>query len=162
MVRRDLIKEKLILRMLFISVVFILISAYLLYLHYANAESFCDFSAEFSCDIVNKSIYSEFPPGSGIPVSLLGIFTFLIVIVALFLIKHNKKFYIGAFKINQKILASFIFYLMIVILIFALYLLYTELFLILSLCILCILLDILIIIMLVLSYKLWGICYEKK
>ena len=147
--------------MLVISIISIVISSYLLYLHYANTESFCDFSKGLSCDIVNKSVYSEFPPGSGIPVSLMGIITFLIVIVSIQRIKHNKTIRIGKTNIDKKILSTFIFYLMLVSLLFALYLVYTELFLILSICILCVVLDIFIIIMLILSYKLRGAIYGK-
>ena len=125
-------KSKLIFWMEIISILFIIISSYLLYLHYADTESFCDISQGFSCDIVNKSPYSEFPPGSGIPVSLIGIITFIVVIIALELIWGKKN------KISKRALSSFVFYLMIISLLFALYLAYTELFLILSICILCV------------------------
>jgi uncharacterized membrane protein len=51
---------------------------YLLTLHYGNAgSSLCHFSDKISCDIVNKSIYSEI---MGIPVSGLGLLYFLAVI----------------------------------------------------------------------------------
>ena len=150
-------KKRIINYMLIICILSIITSLYLLYLHYSTKESFCDINQGLSCDIVNRSIYSEFPPGSGIPVSLMGIITFLIVVTALNLIKDNKSFRIGKIKVNKKILANFIFYLMIASLLFALYLVYAELFLILSICILCVVLDIFIIILLVLSYKLRGV-----
>src|SRR3989344_463689 len=60
------------------------IMSYLTYIHYASAKSFCDISAEVSCDVVTTSIYSEI---FGIPVSVLGIFYFgtvLYVVLALF------------------------------------------------------------------------------
>ena len=147
--------------MKFISVIAIIISSYLLYLHYADTSSFCDFSPSLSCDIVNKSRYSEFPIDSGIPVSFIGILTFVTVIITLELIKNNRTFNFGKTKIDRKKLSNFLFYLMVVSLIFALYLVYTELFLILSICILCVALDIIIIIMLILSYKLRGVLNEK-
>ncbi len=156
-----MINKKLIKWMNIISLLFIIISLYLLYLHYANTESFCDFSKGLSCDIVNKSIYSEFPPGSGIPVSLMGIITFIIVLIILNFIKKNKKFKIGNKNVDKKILAIFLFYLMIISFIFALYLVYAELFLILSICILCVVLDIFIIIMILLTYKLMRNLHEK-
>ena len=155
-------KTQLLYWMKLISVFAIIIASYLLFLHYSNTESFCDFSKGLSCDIVNKSIYSEFPPGSGIPVSLMGIIIFIIVIIALNRIKENKTITLLNNKINPKTLSNFIFYLMIVSLLFAIYLVFTELFLILSICILCVVLDILIIIMMVLSYKLRGVIYGKK
>lgn len=139
-----------------ISVLSIIISAYLTYLHYSDTSSFCNFSEGLSCDVVNKSIYSEFPPGSGIPVSLMGIITFLIVLLVLYYIKNDKEIYFGRKKIGRRELSEFLFYLMILSLIFALYLVYTEAFLILSFCVLCLVLDIFIILVLVLSYKLRG------
>lgn len=152
-------ERKIINWMIIISIVSLLLSSYLLFLHYSDKESFCDISQGLSCDIVNKSIYSEFPPGSGIPVSLMGIFTFLIIIVALKFIKSDKKFNIGKTVVDKKILSNFIFYLMIISLVFALYLVYTELVLILSICILCVTLDIFIILLLILSYMLRGVIH---
>lgn len=147
-------KEKTIIKwMRIISIASIIVSSYLLYLHYSNVESFCDISQSISCDIVNKSPYSEFPPGSGVPVSLMGILTFIIVLISIQQIKNNK---------HKKALSNLIFYLMTISLLFALYLVYTELFLILSICILCVGLDIFIILMLILSYRLRGIVHEKK
>ena len=140
-----------------ISVISIIISSYLLYLHYSDKESFCDISAGLSCDIVNRSIYSEFPPGSGIPVSLMGIITFAIITVLSELIYMNK-----ISKNTKKLFSNLIFYLMIISIIFAAYLVYAELFLILSVCILCVVLDIFIILILILSYKLRRILHENK
>ncbi|MDP2676762.1 MAG: vitamin K epoxide reductase family protein [bacterium] len=65
------------------------IMIYLTYLHYANAQSFCDFSAEVSCDVVTTSIYSEV---FGIPMSLLGIGFFSLLIVLLFFYKKDAVF----------------------------------------------------------------------
>ena len=47
------------------------VSSISLYHHYgATASSFCDFGANFNCDMVNRSIYSAV---FGIPVALIGI-----------------------------------------------------------------------------------------
>lgn len=52
------------------------VMAYLLRLHFStDGSSFCNFSAAFSCDLVNQSAYSEL---FGIPVSLLGLGFFLV------------------------------------------------------------------------------------
>ena len=150
-------EKKIIFWIEFISVIAIIISSYLLYLHYSDKESFCDISTGLSCDIVNRSIYSEFPPGSGIPVSLMGIITFTIIIVLSELIYANKTA-----KRTKKLFSNIIFYLMIISIIFAAYLVYAELFLILSICILCVVLDIFIILILILSYKLRRILHEIK
>jgi len=143
--------NKMIKVMRIIVIISMIISVYLVYLHYSDKSSFCDISKGLSCDIVNKSVYSEFPPGSGIPVSLMGLITFGIV---LFLLNKIKK---GNKDIKKKF-SRYLFYLMIISLLFALYLVYAELVLILSICILCVTLDIFIISLLILSYKLWR-CY---
>ena len=63
------------------SVVGFGIMAYLTYIHYANAQSFCDISETVSCDVVTTSIYSEI---FGFPISILGLgyfgLTFLLTI----------------------------------------------------------------------------------
>ena len=49
----------------------ILLSAVSLQRHYAKSDTnFCDFSQKFSCDIVNRSEYSEI---AGIPVAGIGV-----------------------------------------------------------------------------------------
>ncbi|MBI4114720.1 MAG: vitamin K epoxide reductase family protein [Candidatus Niyogibacteria bacterium] len=65
------------------------VMGYLTYLHYANAQSFCDFSEEVSCDVVTTSIYSEI---FGIPVSLLGMGFFGTLLLLLFFYKKNDVF----------------------------------------------------------------------
>jgi uncharacterized membrane protein len=52
------------------------IMAYLTYIHYAEASSFCDISETVSCDVVTTSIYSEI---FGLPVSILGLGYFFLV-----------------------------------------------------------------------------------
>lgn len=61
------------------------IMVYLTYIHVTQTQSFCDISEKISCDIVTTGIYSEV---FGIPVSILGIFYFLIT---LWLVLFNKK-----------------------------------------------------------------------
>ncbi len=140
--------------LIYLSILGIIISSYLLYLHYAEVSSFCDFSPSLSCEIVNKSRYSEFPPGSDIPVSGIGILTFVFILINLILIKKDAQFKLFNKKLNKKFLINLIFYILIISIIFALYLVYTELFLILSICILCIALDIIILTMFIIIYKL--------
>lgn len=65
------------------------IMIYLTYLHYAQAQSFCDFSEEVSCDVVTTSLYSEV---FGIPMSLLGIGFFALLILLLFRDKKDSVF----------------------------------------------------------------------
>ena len=140
--------------LLVISFLAIVDSSYLLYLHYSDIESFCDINESLSCDVVNKSEYSEFPPDSGFPVSFMGLLTFLAVFVVEILMLKNKSFKISKYRINKKFFADFLFYLMFASLLFALYLVYVELFILYSICILCAALDILIVATLLCSWKL--------
>lgn len=51
--------------------------AYLAGIHFApSSSSFCNFSAKFSCDLVNQSVYSEI---AGLPISALGFLYFLTI-----------------------------------------------------------------------------------
>lgn len=63
--------------LLVLNLLAVLITLYLTYLHFApSAAEVCNFSEKWNCEIVNQSIYSEF---FGIPVSILGFFTYLLL-----------------------------------------------------------------------------------
>jgi uncharacterized membrane protein len=54
-----------------LSILGVILSAVSLQRHYAKSDTnFCDFSQKFSCDIVNRSEYSEV---AGIPVAGIGV-----------------------------------------------------------------------------------------
>ena len=56
----------------------IVVSSISLYHHYGSSKtSFCDFGNSFSCDVVNRSIYSSV---FGIPVALIGILGYALVL----------------------------------------------------------------------------------
>ncbi|MAG47385.1 hypothetical protein CL617_02170 [archaeon] len=131
------------------SILAIITSGYLLNLHYSETESFCDVSQEISCDIVNKSIYSEI---YGIPVSLLGMLTFIFISVLVLFALNNKKI----FGFEKQDMYDWIFWIMIFSIFFALYLVYIEIFVLYAVCPLCVLLDILIVIVFVVVMKLRG------
>ena len=65
-------------------------AGYALWQHYAPAGSaFCNLSASFSCDIVNKSPFAEV---LGIPVALLGILGNIALLAAgLWLLRHPSR-----------------------------------------------------------------------
>ncbi len=65
-------------------------AGYALWQHFAPAGSaFCNISATFSCDIVNKSTFSEL---FGIPVALIGILGNLALLAAgLWLLRHPRN-----------------------------------------------------------------------
>ena len=139
----------------------LVISTYLIYVHYSDNESFCDISQGLNCDIVNKSLYAEFPVGNGIPVSILGFITFSIILAIVILIKENYYFKISKTKINKKFLINFLICLLTFSILFAAYLVYVELYLILSICIFCVVLDILLFLMLYCSLELRRNLNEK-
>jgi uncharacterized membrane protein len=106
-----------------LSVVGIAVSSVSLRHHYAPSKtSYCDFGANFNCDIVNRSIYSEV---LGIPVALIGVLGYSGLMILSIL--HGKKD--GALSI---LLASSL-----VGLSFALYLTYVEGFVLGVWCVLC-------------------------
>ena len=60
-----------------LSLAGIIVSAISLQRHYAkSATEFCDFSQKFSCDIVNRSEYSEI---AGIPVAAVGVLGYAVL-----------------------------------------------------------------------------------
>ena len=129
------------------SILSILVSIYLLYSHYSKTPGkFCNFGENFSCDLVNKSIYSLFPPKIGIPVAFLGILFFMTILVLSRMIYKNPE--------NEKHTINYLFIFSIFSLLFAVYLFSIELFVIKSFCIFCLVLDVLIITNLALTYKL--------
>ncbi len=68
---RPAARRALFLLIAILSLAGIAVSAISLQRHYAkSATEFCDFSQKFSCDIVNRSEYSEV---AGIPVAAIGI-----------------------------------------------------------------------------------------
>ena len=136
------------------SILAILVFSYLLYLHYEPTESeFCNFGESFNCDIVNKSIYSEI---MGIPVSLLGVLTFIGVLIFGSLSLNNFKTKINGLSIDSELMIKLIFWISVIGLLFALYLVYIEAFVLYSFCIFCLIGDILIITTLIISYLLMG------
>ncbi len=127
--------------LLVISILSIALFAYLTYIHYSPGESkFCDISEGVSCDIVNKSIYSEI---FGIPVSLLGLLTFLVVYLLAYAALKKKGVLFGL-HIGEKEILEILLLIVVIGVLFSLWLVYAELYLILSICLLCVVADILI------------------
>ncbi len=104
-----------------LAVIGLLIMSYLTYIHYANAESFCDISETVSCDVVTTSIYSEI---FGFPVAILGLGYFAFVLWQIF---SNKK----------DLSLQTIFFITIFVLVPSLYLSSLELLVIKAVCVLC-------------------------
>src|SRR6266513_6021371 len=65
------------------------VSSVSLYHHYGtSASSFCDFGANFNCDMVNRSIYSAV---FGIPVALIGILGYGALLILATLYRAKAK-----------------------------------------------------------------------
>lgn len=106
-----------------LSVLGIFLSAFSFQRHYAKSETnFCDFSQKFSCDIVNRSEYSEV---AGVPVAGIGIAGY----IALFLFSTWWK---SRSETPTRLLAVAVAGLL-----FALYLTYVEAYELKAWCILC-------------------------
>ncbi len=129
------------------SLLALITSTYLLFLHYSDTSSFCDVSEGISCDIVNRSEYSEI---FNIPVSLFALITFYFISIITIATLKNKKI----FGLNKEKIYDIIFWLMIIGCFLALYLIYIEAFVLYAVCPLCVLLDIIILIILLTIIKL--------
>jgi vitamin-K-epoxide reductase (warfarin-sensitive) len=91
--------------------------------HYAKtATTYCDFSQKFSCDIVNRSEYSEI---AGIPVAGIGV------------AGYAALFVLSTFLRSRSETPLWIFAASLVGLAFALYLAYVEAYQLMTWCILC-------------------------
>jgi uncharacterized membrane protein len=139
--------KKLLKWFLRLNVLAIAVTTYLTYLHFKpSASTICKINEYFDCDIVNKSIYSEL---FGIPVSILGLLTYvLLFIVGWGLLKNKWKS-----KKTQRQLYWGIFGLTAFGTLFSGYLTYIELFVLQAVCIFCLSQQIIILINLGILYK---------
>ena len=104
---------------LFFALAGIGLTGFLTYEHY-HTSNFCNINDRFSCDTVNKSVYSEF---FGIPVALFGVSYFAIVAYLSLFVKKKNMIYI--------------FYLSLIAIVPSVVLTYIELFVLHMVCIIC-------------------------
>ncbi len=133
----------------FIGVIFFLsifalgISGYLIRQHYAPSTGFCLPGIKSnSCDIVNKSLYSEI---FGVPLGLYGVLFFLMIASLSGIFFFEKK--INPLGLDHKKLSEYLFFLLLGGFAFIFYLVYIELFVLYAICIFCTAVHILITIM---------------
>jgi len=76
-------RRRILAAIMLLSVAGIGVSSVSLYHHYGTSKSsYCDFGANFNCDMVNRSIYSEV---AGVPVALIGVLGYCgLVSIAMF------------------------------------------------------------------------------
>lgn len=115
---------------LVLSIIGIILSSYLTYVHYSGTDlDYCHFNESFDCDLVNKSSYAEF---LGIPVALGGLIMYLILLYYVLGEEYNLKLHkIKDFKFYIKLISTLG-------VLFTLYLMYIEAFVLESWCIFCI------------------------
>lgn len=116
---------RILLAIALLSVAGAVVSSISLHHHYgASPSSFCNFGANFNCDMVNRSIYSAV---FGIPVALIGILGYgvLLVLATLYRVKTETPLILLVASLTG--------------LGFALYLTYVEAFVLAVWCILCLL-----------------------
>lgn len=143
-----------------VAIIAILIGSYLVYEHYRSTPSkFCTFGDSFNCDVVNKSPYAnldgvlyflhmdigwDWVPlwTFELPAAIMGIATFLWIILSSFKIQQKKPL----LGIPPKKQITVLKWLMVISIIFALYLVYIEKYVLLMWCIYCLSLDLVIVI----------------
>jgi len=130
-------QQKLLKFIFFLSILGIILSGYLTYIHYSTLNSPCDFSETFQCSLVNRSKYAEI---FSIPVALLGIIGYSFLgFISLSLSKDNFLTKIRKNNIiNKTIYAQTLLIFSLIALGTSLYLTYAEFFLIKAICILCV------------------------
>jgi uncharacterized membrane protein len=115
-----------------VALIGILLAAYAIPLHYkTSADSLCNVSETLNCDKVNKSPWSEL---FGIPVSILGLLSYLAVFVGVLMRKAIQR--ITAF--TEKDFWQYMLYFVSVMFLFQAYLTYAEIFWIHAYCIVCV------------------------
>ena len=129
-------------RIAVLSIVGIILSGYLAYLHYVPDQldsSFCNISDYLSCSTVNKSSYALF---LGVPVAIIGIIGFLLL------------FYLSISKMPHARIA--LFYSSALGSLFMLYLFTAELLIIKAICTFCIAVLLAICTIFLIAYKAYG------
>ncbi len=125
-----------------------LICAYLIYLHFEpDSNSFCNISAGFNCDIVNKSAWSYLNLGGlKIPVAVMGFLTYLILFLGSFSLFMDWKLEKVLPFLKSKMVVFLMILLSAVGIGFSLYLSYIEAFVLYNFCIFCLTQQVIIII----------------
>jgi len=121
----------------FINLIAIFVTVYLTFMHFNEAASgVCTFGEKWNCDIVNKSIYSEI---FGIPVSILGLFTYAALFIAgIYLHRRGVEWFKKQMKLNLLNLLAFVGFA------FSLYLTYVEAFILHAFCMFCVIQQVII------------------
>lgn len=130
------------------------VAAYLVYQHFKiPGSSFCNVSDYVSCDVVNKSRYSEI---FGIPVSILGFLAYVLIFFTSFGLVKGWKFEKISSIFSAKNVFHFLTLFSILSLAFSLYLTYVEFFVLYALCIFCLTQQTIILIISIILITVWS------
>ncbi|MBU0460761.1 MAG: vitamin K epoxide reductase family protein [Nanoarchaeota archaeon] len=127
-------KKRLLKIIFFLSLFGIVLSSYLLNLHYIEAKKPCDINETLSCSKVSSSKYSEL---LGIPVALFGLLGYVFLGLLSLESFYQKKLKLKIVWLKGLFSSRTIFLFSLLALLFSFYLTYAEFFLIKALCILC-------------------------
>lgn len=120
-----------------LSVLGMVISGYLIKVHYSENKSICDFNEKFSCSVVNRNEHAEF---WGMPVALFGLLGYSLLgglSWGLYKKEFLKERSGEHFWLNKIILPESLFLFSIIALGISAYLTYTEFFVIGVVCLFC-------------------------
>lgn len=140
-----------------IAVLAMIISLFMVKLHYSEEDSGFCFTGG-GCEVVDESDYSEI---FGLPLSLYGFFTFLVIFILGWFIKKEKRFKIKGRVFGKKGLSLLLLIISIWSFLFALYLVGLELFVIHAFCSYCLILDVLVVLILIFSVKVYREVLRK-
>lgn len=150
-------RNRLLILLLLFSMLGLLDSTYLTYIHYnISGNNFCALAGNFECNVVSQSTYSEI---TGIlslfgirliiplPVSVMGIIYFLIMFVIIISIHLKKPIF--NIRISKKELKQYAFILSLCGMAFGLFLIYVQAFVLKAWCLFCLILDLILFSMLI-------------
>ena len=148
------VKQQKLLKFVFLlSILGIIVSGYLTYIHYSVLNSPCDFSETFQCSLVSQSQYAEF---LGIPLAIFGLLGYAFLGLVSFGL-YSNKYGLGRLKKNyifkEVISARTLLFFSIAALAISGYLTYAEFFLIKALCLFCLVSQLIILIIAIISYQ---------
>ena len=126
----------------------VLLSAYLLKLHFTPQGSFCDINDTFNCATVNASGYAVV---FGVPVALLGMLHYLFLLIASLLPVTLARL----LRLDARTYYLGLTYYMALGLIFSAYLTFVEAFVLFAYCVLCVTSAIITLVQFFLAFRLW-------
>ncbi len=146
-------QQKLLKFVFFLSLLGIIVSGYLTYIHYSALNAPCDFSETFQCSLVSQSQYAEF---LGIPLAIFGLLGYAFLGFVSFGL-YSEKFGLEKWRnhrlFKKVISARMLLFFSIAALTISGYLTYAEFFLIKALCLFCLISQAIILTIAVISYQ---------